>query len=76
MLLLVDVLSIKNMFYSNIQIENNKNNKQGVCITVMQMICETLIYLKQVSDATCPPEGISLRRYPKRNFTVRTVKER
>ena len=39
MLLLVDVLFFKSMFYSKIQIKNNKNSK-GLCNTVMQMICE------------------------------------
>ena len=40
MLLLVDVLFVKSMFYQKIQIKDNKNSK-GLCNTVMQMICET-----------------------------------
>ena len=66
----------KSMFYPKIQIKNNKNNKQGLCNTVMQMICETLIYLKQVSDAACQLEDISLCRYPKRKLRGKNRKRK
>ena len=45
MLLLVDVLFVKNMFYSKIQIKTNKNS-EGLCNTVMYMICETAGFVK------------------------------
>ena len=50
MLLLVDVLFVKSMFYSKIQNKNNKNSK-GLCNTVMQIIFGTDL----------PNEGV--RRY-------------